>query len=126
MKIYVHKAQFARGELLIVKVIEGQTVEQLTDWRDTHRGNRYDLFKKGDLEELFIEVETDSPILHQICESDVSALKFITSETSAATIIPEVIKFSREDVEAFDKLKKEIASKSPEELHREAQERWNK
>ena len=57
MTIYVHKAQFNRGELLIIKVISGLMVEQLTEWRDVPVGKRYFLFKKEDLEELFIKVE---------------------------------------------------------------------
>lgn len=57
MKIYVHKAQFNRGELLVIKVIAGQEVEQLNDWRDVPKGKRYSLFKPGDLKELFFEVE---------------------------------------------------------------------
>jgi hypothetical protein len=61
--------------------------------------------------------------ISDIAASDVGALKFIDT---AASPLPEMIHISSEEMRRYEELKKEINSKTQEELHREAQARWNK
>jgi hypothetical protein len=59
MIIYIHKAQLKNNELLLVKSLENNFVEQLNNWRDTKAGHQYKLTQLDDLSNLFIKLDLE-------------------------------------------------------------------
>ena len=59
MIIYIHNAQLKNNELLIVKSLENNFVEQLNNWRDVKAGHQYKLNQIDDLNSLFIKLNLD-------------------------------------------------------------------